>query len=1276
MKIKEISFKNSISFHLVLWFLLLTLTPLGISNYIYYKDSAQRLEEVAMHDIEQSSIIGKKFVQNWFYYRNADISNWSKQYTNIYFLDELKQGFLNSKIPAKEYVKSKDYQKLIKKHDHDLSTLMKEYDYIYDLFLIDTDGNILYTVAKESDLATSLNDGAYSGTKFAKAFKNTLKDKKIHFSDLEIYKASNETVTGFLTAPLYSNNNTLVGVMAVQIRLDRIFSLFDESIIDELAFNHYLVGEDGLLRSSTMSGEEVLKFKVKSKQFDVWKKHASSDEMVNYEEVIKYKDPFGNTVLGIHQDIDILGVKWALFSEMNENNILDSIHKIRDEIFIFFLFIAIIVIFASIYIARRLTKPIMQLYNANIAFANGDKNVHVETDKKGELGLLAKAFNKMIDSLNLKEKKLQQQTDEARKALQELDEQKFALDAHAIVAITDVKGDITFVNDKFIEISGYQRDELIGKNHRLINSGAHSTQMWADMYKTISSGKIWHKDICNVAKDGRYYWVSTTIVPFMDEKNKPRSYIAIRTDITAEKNAEFKLIEANELAQESVRLKSEFLASMSHEIRTPMNGVIGMLDLLLKTELDETQKHQAELAQSSATALLTLINDILDFSKVDAGKMELEYIDFDLRDELGKFAEAMAFKAQEKGVELLLDLTEVEKTLVNGDPGRIRQILSNIVGNSVKFTNEGYILIKAKLNTIDSTKARLILEMRDTGIGIPEDKIDILFDLFSQVDASTTRKYGGTGLGLAIVKKLCVLMDGDVKVTSKLGYGSTFVVDIALKIPKKSSLVMPYSSVDGKKILIVDTSEHSIDVLQTQLEHWGMEVSSTCSAKEAFEMIEKEYFDIVFLDMFISDCNSCEFAKEIRKNKDKDDMRLVIMTSLADRGNALKYAEIGIDAYFPKPATTHDLFIALDTLSKERSNRYKQNIEKKAQLEFTWKREIEILLVEDNITNQLVAQGVLESFNLKADIANNGMEALEILNKSKKRYDVILMDCQMPIMDGYETSEAIRMAKAGSQYVEVPIIAMTANAMSGDKEKCFISGMSDYISKPIDPQKLKDALFRYLEADAIIEKKVSAKKTKTKSFKVFDSDDALSRLGGSQKMLSKIISVFLEDIDKQIESIKDAINEKDRDKLKSHAHTIKGSAANLSAYKLNSTAKDMEFGSQDKEFDELKIIFKELKESSDELKAEFLEYLKALDIDLSKKTIPKDRLLELLKSLHVELENDSFIDSNDLELFESSFNEDIDTMLHELKNNVDNFMRDNALKLIDDIVARLGDTNG
>jgi PAS domain S-box-containing protein len=975
-EVSRVVWYKSLGFSILFWFVFLSLVPLLLISYESYIESVKGFKEAAFEDLKHTAKLEKKFIDNWFYYREVDLSTWSQTKVNIDFLTLLISEFKESSKSLDEFVKSDEYADTINKNQGDLLKLTQNYDYIYDLFLIDNDGNILFTVAQEDDLGKNLLNGSHSSTKFASSFSQTLKDAKSHFSDLELYKSSNNMLTGFLTAAMIDDSGNQIGVLAIQLKAKYISELLNDGVTKT---SNYLLSKNGLLINDMVS--KTFNSEVETYILREWyDKNLEISHKVNKEEIIpNYINPFSNIVIGKHHYIDILGVKWILFSELNEDSIYTIANKVFNKAFLFFLITIFFLLIVSFIISRRIAKPIKSLSDASIKFSKSEKNINLNLSFNGEIGQLESAFKVMIDSLNKNEEQINFQTIQAKKTLRELKEQKFALDAHSIVATTNVKGGITYVNDKFIEISGYSREELMGSDHRIINSEIHSQTFWERMYFTISRGDIWHDEVCNLSKDGKYYWVDTTIVPFMGENNKPNTYIAIRTNITAAKELELELIKANEIAKDSLKAKSEFLATMSHEIRTPMNGVIGMLGLLMKSKLDNTQKRQTSLAKSSAKALLSLINDILDFSKVEAGKMELEQIDFNIRDEIGAFAEAIAVKSQEKDIELILDLSGIKLDIINSDPGRIRQILFNIVGNAIKFTSNGSICIRANLKKQNEKQARLIFEISDTGIGIPKDKIDKLFDSFSQVDASTTRKYGGTGLGLSIVKKLCEMMNGTVNVDSEYGQGSRFIVDIEVGLSKKSSLVKPSFSVEGMKIL---------------------------KTKEP---------DVLFVDIKIDE----------------------------------------FDLFIPKSVITKDLFYALNTLNDDTSKSIE--IEEEVSLNL----DTNILLVEDNLTNQLVANGVLSSFGLNADIANNGLEALEILKNSDKKYDLVLMDCQMPELDGYDTTRAIRNEEAGKEYTDIPIVAMTANAMQGDKEKCELAGMNDYISKPFESKILKQVLKKW-----------------------------------------------------------------------------------------------------------------------------------------------------------------------------------------------------------------------
>lgn len=1079
----KIKWSKSISTNLIKWFLLLSLTPIIIISYLAYKNSSESLYKGVTEQLEHSASSYINFIENWFYYRESDTRSWSSSKNTLAFMDTLNETFSGSKKTPQAYVRSLQYTLLIEAFQDDLIDLTRQYDYIYDIFLISEKGDLLYTVAKEDDLGTNLINGKYASTFFAKSFKESLKDGKIHFSDFENYAPSNNGVYGFLTTPIVDESGDVTGVFAIQLKLHRIYEPFDKINKEDNGISHYLLGgEDLLLRTSINDDKEILKKRVQTVQTELYQNEHVFKLIEEHQENIHfYTGPNRDKVIGEHHPLEILGVKWALISEINKDYALASSYALAYKLLIFSLLAIFIVVLSAFFVAKRITKPIEILANASETIFRGKERKTVWVKEENEIGILADSFNDLIHELNQNDKMIAEQSFETQKALNELSEQKLALDAHAIVAITDIEGNITYSNAKLQQISGYEEYELLGRNHRMLNSGLHPREFWTKMYDTISHGNTWHGEVRNRTKAGTFYWIDTTIVPFLNDKGEVKSYIAIRTDITEQKEYATKLLKAKEDAEQGARAKAEFLASMSHEIRTPMNGVIGMLGLLKNSELNQTQTHQVSLAESSAQSLLTLINDILDFSKVEAGKLELEELEFNLRDDLGDFAEAIAFRAQENGVELILDVKKIEHVQIISDPGRLRQILSNLVGNAIKFTHEGEILISCEVKSEDDTKGRLYITIKDSGIGIPREKISTLFDSFTQVDSSTTRKYGGTGLGLSIVKQLVELMGGSISVESELTKGSTFSFNIAVGLHEHPTLVIPRVPVKGKRVLVVDDNAVNREVVREQLVHWGMKVYEAEGGDKALEICQEQLtkegippFDIALVDMHMPHMDGAELAKILRATPEYDKMKMVMMTSLGSRGDAKIFADIGFNAYFPKPTTTKDLFNALNVLIEDsdtlhQSGDFLTKDKLHAMIEpetiTPWPKETRILLVEDNMTNQIVANGILETFGLQADVANNGEEAIHALKQALKTvsYTLVLMDCQMPVMDGYHATENIRLGAAGDENIKIPIIAMTANAMKGDREHCISVGMDDYLSKPINPDTLNAVLSKWLK---------------------------------------------------------------------------------------------------------------------------------------------------------------------------------------------------------------------
>lgn len=888
-----------------------------------------------------------------------------------------------------------------------------------------------------------------------------------------------------------------------------------------------------------------------------------------------------------------------LLLQHGEDTLTEELQGFRNRSLILGVSLALIALALAVLFSRRVSHPLTKMTQAVQHYEQSGQLEELPTSSADEIGVLARSFHNLLQRMNTA------MTDQQQMAMtyQETSDRLQAIVDSAVDAIVtiDQRGNIQSFNKAAEEMFGYQEQEVVDHNVKLLmpDQFANEHDQYMNNYETTGISKIIGigRELTAIRKDGSVFPIHLAISKV--ELNNGILYNGIIRNISAQKAAEKALIEGKEAAENAARYKSEFLASMSHEIRTPMNGVLGMLGLLMRSDLSKEQHHYAELARSSADSLLTIINDILDFSKVEAGRLELEILDFNLNSQLGEFAESISPKAQEKGLEIILDVTDVDRSMVKGDPGRIRQILTNLAGNSIKFTESGEVAIKASVTPRENGKLLFLCSVTDTGIGIPDDKIGGLFESFTQVDASTTRKYGGTGLGLSIVKQLCELMNGRVWVTSEENRGSCFSFEVELEESDQSEAILPTVDIRDSQMLIVDDNQTNREVLRGQLQSWGAIAVEADSASQAMEILESRYSDdnssefvVAFLDMQMPNTDGMELGAKIRSDARFDNLKLVMMTSMARRGDAQRFADLGFCAYFPKPTTTSDLFDALqvvmaggDVLDQAQPLVTKHyikslNSERRGVVEHAqWSKSVRILLVEDNHINQAVALGVLEDFGLISDVAGNGIEALIAIKEAADMapYHLVLMDCQMPDMDGYEATRQLRDGVAGEQAVDIPVIAMTANAMKGDREKCLDAGMSDYLTKPIDNDELEAMLIKWLppelqldaaDTEAQHEQAENTELSETKDQStpeqaleesdIWDKAGAMKRVRGKEERLIYLVELFVKDMPNRFESLKVALDEANLGVVVDQAHAIKGISANLGALKLTEVAGEVE----------------------------------------------------------------------------------------------------------------------
>lgn len=1550
----------------VIWLLLVALLPLTIISIFNYNETTLSLKNEIEQKIFQSAIMKHHSLKEWLERLVTDVKN---QSTNINYIRLLEA---NSEIWNRVNQSPSDFLRAQASLDtsSSLNAINLPTDFSNNFknwFLVDSELNILHSQIESPAITSNLAVPNVKTDGWSNALNLTLTRGAMLFTGSITSFENSRSTASYIFAPLYDNNQTIVGALAFELQSDTFY----KHVVSDFSTGQrfYLTDISGLLLTPFEGNtEDVLKRSIEQPRYKMWFQEngqvfaidqSEKSNNIRKQVTYSYKALNGEQVLGIHQQIKIANFNAILVNEIDIDVAYSQLYTYQKRLLLLIAMLSVILITISLFAARNMSLPIQRLLALFNKRIKGETTNWQLTGSQQEVNHLQSLIEALFTSSYNTEKALKQSNEEVKYSIRELSEQKYALDQHAIVATTDMRGTITSVNQKFCDISGYSRAELIGKNHRILNSGYHPKQFFREMYLTISSGKVWVDEVCNRAKDGNLYWVATTVVPNLNENGKPKSYIAIREEITQKKEAEIALakseaitrnilssvseaimtvntngaiLEANkaseeifsyqlesvvglhitdlmdealsekcqriftrvnqdknnkylnkrinltgkksngdlfplelsitelsvdtnsyyavivkdltkqrlearqkqlllknadlklriaktlsknillsdklesalnillssgvlsqaiksaiflnkneekneylvskvgdfeknydrdrknchlvcqnkkisiedytdendlthenganenseltayyvpianhavdleqilgvliihtrrqqdtniakltllqdiadlfaaaiiqdnarqmlkqasELADQNNQLKSEFLASISHEIRTPMNGVLGMLGLLLNSRLNDDQKHKAMLAQSSAQSLLVLINDILDFSKIEAGKLELEEIDFDVQKLLEEFVQTFALKAQAIGVELVLDACEVTESFVKGDPNRLRQVLTNLVGNAIKFTEKGEIVIRAKLTMQLNGEHVFECSVEDTGIGIPEDKMNAMFKEFTQIDASTTRRYGGTGLGLSICKKICNLMSGDISVKTEVGKGSQFHFHVSVLPSERSKLIVPDDDLNQLNLMVVDDNETARSVISKQLTRWGASVQQATSGKEALKILTENLnfsdttIDAIFIDTKMPAMNGFTLVEEIKRLEKFASVDLIMMKSLSDENELNLLQNAKISSYFTKPASTFDLFKAISrifTKDKEVSttvnyhtlNHTSANDSSTASL-----ANRRVLLVEDNPINQEVVLGILEDAEMTIDIANNGVEATQILSQSSlRKYDLVLMDCQMPEMDGYQTTKNIRSGKTGEYNLKIPIIAMTANAMQGDKEKCLASGMDDYLPKPVEPnvliQKIKEWLCINQTLEELSQKHAEDVQSSLLPISdqnievVWDKAGALKRVMGKEKLLLRLIMLFIEDTPNKVHSLEQAVKESDIAEVKLIAHTVKGVASNINAEQLRAASEKLEKFARDKNTARFKEFVDKIKKSLTLLLVELNQFVSDNQSEQTSSTFDKRKATELFKNLSLKLSQNDYIEQDEIDQFCGQFSQ-------------------------------------
>ena len=1064
-----------------------------------------------------------------------------------------------------------------------------------------------------------------------------LKQGEVLFSHINLNREYGKISTPItpvirIATPIINRDKTVFGLVIINLNFNHIAEKLNTYAPKGAVF--YLTNQEGdyLIHpqpEKTFAFEHGNLHRIQMDYPDTLKLINSNKNSIQVNDL---KDNFGNSHLGyyarLHLNKNNTGRTLGLLLLLDGDEHHRELTNIRNRSLLLGLALSIAVLAISLLSMHFLLNPLKKLLYSLEYYSRHGHVLNLPVQSVDETGQLARSFHNLLRSKEIRDQELYQ----TRQYIDGITEA-----VPALLAYIDSDMRYKFVNKNYEKWFDKPRDFFINKHiHEIVSDTTFNTL--EGYAKRALEGEAVSFKIKVPYKNSEFRHVHARYLPDRSDPSHIKGFFVSIEDISKAKIAEkklqeyasdlefqqFALQESKEKAEASAKAKSEFLANMSHEIRTPMNGVLGMLGLLNRGDLSSQQRDYAKLAQTSAEALLTLINDILDFSKIEAGKLELELIEFNLTQQLEEFIDSMAIRAQDKNLELILDIEKSIPNFVLGDSSRLRQILTNLIGNAIKFTDSGEIILK--IYQEEKYSDVIHFSVSDTGIGIDKNHIKKLFTAFTQEDASTTRQFGGTGLGLTISQQLCALMGGEITATSNKGKGSCFrfsahlppvTGDPVTSTPAATSDQITTdaiantdatdTSLQNVSILLIDDNNAARQCLLRQLSVMGARVSAAKDGYDALKALAKRpHFDIAMIDMKMPKINGTTLAELIQADDSLRKMKLIIMNQLTKTKSSEILEKLGFSAYLSKPIKPSQLRKALNTVLNrdktiETHNHQDHHTSEQNSTELT-QQSARILLVEDNPINQLVALGNLKDMGLSADTAVNGQEALEALTNTSDStpYDLILMDCQMPILDGYETTRAIRRGE-GIPNPQIPIIAMTANAMKGDDQKCFAAGMDDYISKPIDVGILQKKLHNWLKKLQLPQPQQTAKsssetapntspaaynvndETIKHQDKIWDRDALLKRVRGKPERVDKLVQIFIETITEKIEQLKNSIDTESCSSIFEIAHAIKGSASNLGADRLATLTAQIEIYARRDSIEDCRILQASIQPCFDEL---------------------------------------------------------------------------------------------
>ncbi len=866
----------------------------------------------------------------------------------------------------------------------------------------------------------------------------------------------------------------------------------------------------------------------------------------------------GAAYLLVHASLEVDGggrtPAWVVGEAMPRRALLANIWEVRRRMLGVLALLVLVSIGLAVFLARQITGPLLRLRAGAERIAGGDLEHALAVETRDEAGELARAFEVMRGNLQDSRIALEQERRSLEERVADLDESESrfrSLSGSSPIGIfeTDAAGRCVYTNARWQAVSGLTFEQSLGEGWSRVLHPEDRPDIMAEVSTAFRVGREFSREFRIQTPGWPVRWVHARAAPMLTPEGGIRGYVGTVEDITDRKQAEAELVRAREAALAAARLESEFMANMSHEIRTPMTSIIGMTELALDTELTPDQRTFLSAVKNSADALLTLLNDILDFSKIEAGKLELETIPFSLRECVGNALKVIAMHAQQRGLELACQVAADAPDRVLGDPTRLRQVILNLVGNAIKFTDRGEVVMRVALVAEAPDRVTLGFSVEDTGIGIPEAKQKLIFESFTQVDGSTTRRYGGTGLGLTICRQLVALMGGELSVRSEPGRGSTFSFCVSFPVETGAGAA-PAASLRDRSVLVVEANATSRSIFTGLLEGWQARPLAVADGPAALAALRDARgagspFDLVLLDANVTDGSGLTVAEQIHQDPNLSSPVLLI-ASVGRHGDAARCRSLGIAGYLTKPVLGGELLEAiLAVLGGAASDRPQALVTRHSLREEC--RRLRLLLAEDNPVNRTMITRILEKRGHYVCAVEDGQRVLQALEG--EAFDLVLMDVQMPELDGFETTAAIRERERGTGG-HIPIVALTAHALKGDRERCLERGMDGYASKPIQAAELFaiiEELVPRSDARPGAADKASGDGAAGHALRVFDLHAAMLVTEGDRGLLAEAVRLYLGLAPRQLEALEAALQRRDAQELQRAAHGMKGEFATLGA---------------------------------------------------------------------------------------------------------------------------------